>query len=72
MRAPDLRSSNQRIAVTRALLILVFLGLAARAAHLAVVDQRGADRGERQSRTELRLPPERGTIVDRRGALFFF
>jgi cell division protein FtsI (penicillin-binding protein 3) len=54
--------------VTRALLVLVFLGLAARAAHLAVVDQRGADRGERQSRSELRLPPERGTIVDRRGA----
>ncbi|HKE10623.1 MAG TPA: penicillin-binding protein 2, partial [Myxococcota bacterium] len=68
MRAPDLRSSNQRIAVTRALLVLAFLGLAARAAHLAVVDQRGADRGERQSRSELRLPPERGTIVDRRGA----
>jgi cell division protein FtsI (penicillin-binding protein 3) len=54
--------------VTRALLVLAFLGLAARAAHLAVVDQRGADRGERQSRSELRLPPERGTIVDRRGA----
>jgi len=68
VRAPDLRSSNQRIALTRALLVLVFLGLGARAAHLAVVDQRGADRGERQSRTELRLPPQRGTIVDRRGA----
>ena len=68
MRAPDLRGSNQRIAVTRALLVLIFLALAARAAHLAVVDRRGADRGERQSRSELRLPPERGTIVDRQGA----
>jgi cell division protein FtsI (penicillin-binding protein 3) len=68
VRAPDLRASNQRLAVTRALLVLVFLGLAARAAHLAVLDQRGADRGERQSHSELRLPPERGTIVDRRGA----
>jgi len=54
--------------VTRALLVLAFLALAARAAHLAVVDQRGADRGERQSHSELRLPPERGTIVDRTGA----
>jgi cell division protein FtsI/penicillin-binding protein 2 len=41
--------------------------LAARAAHLTVVDMRGQARGELQLRTVLRLPAPRGLIVDRRG-----
>jgi cell division protein FtsI (penicillin-binding protein 3) len=49
-------------------MLLAFAGLAARAAHLSVVDERGADRGDAQSHRLLRLPPQRGTIVDRAGA----
>ncbi len=68
MRAPDLRGASVRIAVARFLGLCLFGVLAARAAHLAVFDERGGDRADRQARTELRLPPERGTIVDRTGA----
>ena len=68
MRGSDLRLASRRIAVARALMLLAFAGLAARAAHLSVVDERGADRGEAQSRRLLTLPPARGTIVDRSGA----
>jgi cell division protein FtsI (penicillin-binding protein 3) len=49
-------------------MLVAFAGIAARAAHLSVVDERGADRGEAQSHRVLTLPPERGTIVDRAGA----
>jgi cell division protein FtsI (penicillin-binding protein 3) len=68
VRGRDLRLAARRVAVTRALLLLAFAGLAARAAHLSVVDDRGAERGEAQSHRLLTLPPERGTIVDRAGA----
>jgi len=68
VRGRDLRLASRRIAVARALMLLAFAGLAARAAHLSVVDERGADRGEAQSRRLLTLPPARGTIVDRSGA----
>jgi cell division protein FtsI (penicillin-binding protein 3) len=46
----------------------VFVALAARAAHLSLIDPRGAARGEAQSWTELTLPPERGLVLDRHGA----
>jgi len=68
MRAPDLRGAGVRLGWVRAGLLLFFLAVAARAAHLGVVDGRGARRGVAQSQTELRLPPERGTLVDRHGA----
>ncbi len=68
MRAPDLRGAGVRLGWVRAGLLLFFLAVAARAAHLGVVDARGARRGAAQTQTELRLPPERGTLVDRNGA----
>ncbi len=67
MRAPDLRRPAVRLAAVRALLCLGLLAVAGRAAHLCLVDRRGAEHGDRQILTELRLPPERGEIVDRRG-----
>ena len=51
-------------------MLLALVGLAGRAIHLTVVDDRGAQRGEAQTRRWLTLPPERGTIVDRNGAEF--
>jgi cell division protein FtsI (penicillin-binding protein 3) len=52
----------------RVLMLLVFLGLVARAAHLSVFDEKGAARGDAQSLRTLTLAPERGHILDRRGA----
>ena len=52
------------------MMLLALVGLAGRAIHLTVVDDRGAQRGEAQTRRWLTLPPERGTIVDRNGAEF--
>jgi cell division protein FtsI (penicillin-binding protein 3) len=67
VRSPDLRAAATRLSVLRALLLVVFLVLAARAAHLSVVDERGAGAGGRQVHTTLELPPARGLIVDREG-----
>ncbi len=60
--------SIRRVAVARGCLLAAFLVLSARAAHLAVLDERGWDQGNRQIRTALSLPPERGTIFDRSGS----
>ncbi len=49
----------------RAFLLLGFAALSARAAHLAVVDERGAHRGLKQTLRVLTLAPERGAIFDR-------
>jgi len=68
VRAPDLRGALFRLGFVRAGLLLLFLAVAARAAHLCVVDGRGARRGVAQSETRLVLPPERGTLFDRNGA----
>ncbi|HVP31461.1 MAG TPA: penicillin-binding transpeptidase domain-containing protein [Myxococcota bacterium] len=68
MRAPELRTSTRRLGAARSLLVLAFVALALRASHLALVDTRGARRGDAQILTELTLPPERGMIVDRHGA----
>jgi cell division protein FtsI (penicillin-binding protein 3) len=54
--------------VARGILLAAFIALSARAAHLAVLDERGWDQGNRQIRTALSLPPERGTIFDRSGS----
>ena len=68
MRSADVRKSARRVAVARAALILVFVVLGARAAHLSVVDERGAQRGDDQTERTMTLLPDRGSIVDRNGA----
>lgn len=64
MRAPEHRLPGQRIFWLQAVLLLMFLGLAARAGHL-VIEDRARDRGERQTRGVVHLPPTRGTVYDR-------
>src|SRR5688572_29611532 len=68
MRAADVRKSARRIAIARASLVLAFAVLAARAVHLSVFDERGAQRGDAQADRLLTLLPDRGSIVDRNGA----
>lgn len=68
MRAADLRASTRRVALVRVALLLAFAALAARAVHLSLLDSRGAQRGDAQTLRTLTLAPERGRIVDRRGA----
>ncbi len=65
MRLPDTGLGGGRLAVVRTLLLLVFVALAARAAHLSVIEQRGARRGVAQTQRTLELAPERGIIFDR-------
>jgi cell division protein FtsI (penicillin-binding protein 3) len=67
VRGADLRGAGLRVRICGALLLLAFLGLSARAAHLGVIDRRGAERGTAQTGTVLRLAPARGTILDRSG-----
>ncbi len=59
-----------RLAMVRTALVLAFLGLAARAAHLSLIEERGLALGKRQQHTVLTLAPERGAIVDRNGHEF--
>lgn len=58
---------RQRMAIARLGLVVVFLVLAARAAQLSVLDERGGNLGEAQLGSVLALPPERGSIFDRNG-----
>jgi cell division protein FtsI (penicillin-binding protein 3) len=67
MRARDVGAGARRVLVARILLLVFFLALAARAAHLST-DERGSARGIAQTQRVLRLPPERGVIFDRNGA----
>jgi cell division protein FtsI (penicillin-binding protein 3) len=67
VRAADLRGASLRARLSSAVLLLAFLGLAARAAHLGVIDRRGAERGDDQTGTVLRLASARGTILDKNG-----
>lgn len=67
MRSPDLRRSAVRLRLVGCFLVLAFGVLAVRAAHLTVIDQRGAERGIEQTGTVLNLAPARGTIVDSEG-----
>lgn len=57
----------RRLAIARVALLAGFALLAARAAHLSLVDERGLILGERQTRTVLALAAQRGTILDRAG-----
>jgi cell division protein FtsI (penicillin-binding protein 3) len=68
VRAADLRGPGRRVRITSAGLLLAFLALAGRAAHLSILDPRGSERGRAQTGTVLRLAPARGTIVDKTGA----
>ncbi len=68
MRSADLGRSGLRLSVTRAVLLCCFALLAVRAAHLTMIDHRGADLADRQGLTTLVLPPARGLVVDRSGA----
>ncbi len=68
MRAPADALSRGRLALVRAALLAGFALIAVRAAHLAVVDERGADRGGAQKDRTLTLAPDRGPILDRGGA----
>ncbi len=68
MRSRRVRGAAARTALVQIVLLLVFLGLAVRAAHLSLIDRRGAAQGARQAITTLRLPGERGVVFDRTGA----
>jgi cell division protein FtsI (penicillin-binding protein 3) len=68
MRGADLRRATARVRVVGLALVLGFLLLGARAAHLSLVDPRGHDLAPRQAHTVLRLAPARGAITDRSGA----
>lgn len=67
MRSESLADAGRRIALLRALFVCLFLLLAARAAHLTVVSERGAFRGKGQLEGVMILPATRGLIVDRNG-----
>ncbi len=67
MRSADVRTSARRVAIARAALLGMFAVLAARAAHLSVFDERGAQRGDDQTERMMTLLPDRGSIVDRNG-----
>lgn len=67
MRAATLEGPSRRLRALCGVLLLAFLVLAGRAAHLTVFDSRGRGWGDRQFHTVLRLPAPRGLIVDRRG-----
>ncbi len=67
MRSQALSREASRVGVVRAALLIVLVGLSARAIHLSLIDGRGLLRGEGQTRAALRLPPARGLIVDRSG-----
>lgn len=67
MRSPALRISRQRIGIARAVILVAFMGLAARSVHLAF-DARSLERATDQAGATLRIAAERGQIVDRDGA----
>jgi cell division protein FtsI (penicillin-binding protein 3) len=68
VRSEDLRRTSRRIRAVSLVIALGLAGLAARATHLAVIDRRGADRGESQTTSTYTLPAPRGLILDRNGA----
>jgi len=64
LRAAENARPGMRIAWIQAVLLLAFLGLAARAGHL-VIEERARDRGQQQTTSVIRIPPARGTVYDR-------
>jgi cell division protein FtsI (penicillin-binding protein 3) len=67
MRSARVLISPRRVGIARALLLIPFVVLAFRAAHLSV-DTRGHERGEKQTQRVLTLSPGRGAVVDSSGA----
>ena len=65
MRAQALRSATVRVGALRLILLVLFLGLALRAAQLTVISTEGRRQGTRQIQTGLTLPGARGLILDR-------
>ena len=68
MRSADLRRAVRRVRIVGFALLVGFVLLGARAAHLSLVDQRGFALAPRQAQTVLVLAPARGAITDRSGA----
>ena len=66
MRGATLIGPTSRVRLLCSLLLVCFLVLAGRAAHLTVFESRGKGWGQRQLRAVLRLPAPRGMILDRR------
>ncbi|MCC6642714.1 MAG: penicillin-binding protein [Deltaproteobacteria bacterium] len=67
MRGPDLRRPFLRLSLLRTALCLGLLAVAARAAHLSLIDERGWKHAIDQIESVIELLPARGDIVDRRG-----
>ncbi|MBW2698421.1 MAG: PASTA domain-containing protein [Deltaproteobacteria bacterium] len=67
MRSQALRSAAVRARALRLVFILAFMVLASRAGYLAVGQPRAADRGGKQTETEITLRGARGLILDRSG-----
>lgn len=63
-----MRGAAARVGAIRAAGLVAFFVLAARAAHLTVIEDEGHDLWGRQVYARLELPPARGVIFDRRGA----
>lgn len=61
------QTPQRRLAIAQIAIVVALLGLAARAAHLSVFDERGDALGRRQLGSTLSLAPERGGIYDRNG-----
>jgi cell division protein FtsI (penicillin-binding protein 3) len=68
VRSEDLRRTSFRIRLVSCAIAFGFAALAGRATHLAVIDHRGASRGESQTESTHLLAAPRGLIVDRLGA----
>lgn len=66
-RATPLGRTRGRVTIVQLALIAAFVGLAARAAQLSVLEERGGALGIRQINTVMSLAPERGGIFDRAG-----
>lgn len=67
MRAIELRGAVARVGAIRAVGLLAFFALAARAAQLTVIEDAGDALWGQQVYTLLELPPARGVLYDRRG-----
>lgn len=67
MRGAELAGAGRRVALLRALFLVLLVVLAARATHLSVVTSRGESRARGQLDGVMVLPATRGLIVDRNG-----
>lgn len=67
MRSVELGGASRRVALMRVVFLVFFFVLAARAAHLTVVTERGEMRARGQLEGAMVLPATRGLIVDRNG-----